>query len=634
MAQQTLDFVIAQQVTGQRDVAKLIKQVGALDAEMKKLRAATKGLGSGFNNAAGKARGLTNPLDAQSRSLRQNRQGLQQVGMQVNDFATSVSTGGSVVTAFNQQIGQLGYALSLTNGRFQKVGMFLAGPWGAAVTVAAMGVGLLIEKFMSAGREAETLADKISSIKLASDQTSAAQSILSRVMDTTTGKMKNQTTAAKNHARAQLEVARIQARVRQQEARSALEEAAQRTTKVGTELAPSAFGAPDMTRIRFIRKPIVSAVEASRALKGETAEAIENLRRLNDEGKITDQRFAEVAAAADNFGVEAENIKILEEALESLSNQTPFGEGDTGGGNGGARKVAKDFGSAAAAAQNLLRQYEAGKISAQEFIDAQSRLSASLNLMELRSKGAGFAAQQLADYLTRVEERADKTSDSVKEFLAQGRDALELPQIKMPDQLVDAGIKSATEEWKQGTDAMEQAAQNVGRAVSNAFSGMLTGATSWKDGMMSIINAVIQELFRLFVVQQIVGMVKGVLGVPSGGASPSGSNSAVGAGLGLGARGGAAGATGGYPAPGRPVMVGERGPELFVPTGSGKIIPNHRMGGGSGMVINVDARGSTSPEQVRQQVELGILEAAPSIVAAAEQRTISTLRRPRLAGAL
>jgi hypothetical protein len=56
--------------------------------------------------------------------------------------------------------------------------------------------------------------------------------------------------------------------------------------------------------------------------------------------------------------------------------------------------------------------------------------------------------------------------------------------------------------------------------------------------------------------------------------------------------------------------------------------------GGSVINVSVDARGSTDPEAVRQQVERGILEAAPSIVAAAEQRTISTLRRPRLAGVL
>ena len=91
-------------------------------------------------------------------------------------------------------------------------------------------------------------------------------------------------------------------------------------------------------------------------------------------------------------------------------------------------------------------------------------------------------------------------------------------------------------------------------------------------------------------------------------------------------------AMGGQVNAGRTYLVGERGPELFTPSGHGRIIANDNMGGG--MVFNIDARGATDPEAVRQQVQQGILEAAPSIVAAAEQRTISSLRRPRLAGVL
>jgi hypothetical protein len=92
-------------------------------------------------------------------------------------------------------------------------------------------------------------------------------------------------------------------------------------------------------------------------------------------------------------------------------------------------------------------------------------------------------------------------------------------------------------------------------------------------------------------------------------------------------------ANGGQVNAGRAYLVGERGPELFMPQAHGQIVANDNMRGG-GMTINVDARGSSDPEAVRRQVQQGILEAAPSIVAAAEQRTISTLRRPRLAGVM
>ena len=62
-------------------------------------------------------------------------------------------------------------------------------------------------------------------------------------------------------------------------------------------------------------------------------------------------------------------------------------------------------------------------------------------------------------------------------------------------------------------------------------------------------------------------------------------------------------AFGGPVAGGRPYMVGERGPELFVPTSSGTIIPNNRVGGG-GVVVNVtvNAGMGTSGSQVGQEI--------------------------------
>ena len=43
---------------------------------------------------------------------------------------------------------------------------------------------------------------------------------------------------------------------------------------------------------------------------------------------------------------------------------------------------------------------------------------------------------------------------------------------------------------------------------------------------------------------------------------------------------------------GKVSVVGERGPELFVPHTQGSIIPNHALGG-SNIVVNVDATGSS-----------------------------------------
>ena len=63
-------------------------------------------------------------------------------------------------------------------------------------------------------------------------------------------------------------------------------------------------------------------------------------------------------------------------------------------------------------------------------------------------------------------------------------------------------------------------------------------------------------------------------------------------------------ADGGRPPVGRPSIVGERGPELFVPGASGTIIPNHAMGGAN-VTVNVDASGSSVEGDGDQAAQLG-----------------------------
>jgi hypothetical protein len=68
---------------------------------------------------------------------------------------------------------------------------------------------------------------------------------------------------------------------------------------------------------------------------------------------------------------------------------------------------------------------------------------------------------------------------------------------------------------------------------------------------------------------------------------------------------------GGLVTPNRPFLVGERGPEMFVPMGAGRIMPEVPMmvpefsaperGGGDTYVINVS--GAIDPEGVARQIE-------------------------------
>lgn len=80
-----------------------------------------------------------------------------------------------------------------------------------------------------------------------------------------------------------------------------------------------------------------------------------------------------------------------------------------------------------------------------------------------------------------------------------------------------------------------------------------------------------------------------------------------------------------------PAIVGERGPELFVPSGTGNVIPNHKMGGSGGDIHfhpgAIDARGSTNPAQTAALVQRGIMSAAPHIANGALSKQSDDRRR-------
>ena len=80
-------------------------------------------------------------------------------------------------------------------------------------------------------------------------------------------------------------------------------------------------------------------------------------------------------------------------------------------------------------------------------------------------------------------------------------------------------------------------------------------------------------------------------------------------------------AAGGPVSGGSPYIVGEKGPELFVPNSSGNIVPNHEMGGAN-VVVNVDASGSSVEGDAGQAAQLG------SMLGAAVQAEIARQQRP------
>jgi hypothetical protein len=156
----------------------------------------------------------------------------------------------------------------------------------------------------------------------------------------------------------------------------------------------------------------------------------------------------------------------------------------------------------------------------------------------------------------------------------------------------------------------EQAGRNMQDALAaflfdpfeSGLKGMLSGFVDTIRSMVAELAA--QEMLRAFFTW-------------AGGAIGGGFGSFVGA---LGAR-----ASGGPVTAGGAYLVGERGPELFMPRSSGTIIPN---GGGGAVVVNysIDARGADADR---------IMSIMPAMLRQTEDRTVARVldlqRRGRLA---
>jgi phage-related minor tail protein len=176
-------------------------------------------------------------------------------------------------------------------------------------------------------------------------------------------------------------------------------------------------------------------------------------------------------------------------------------------------------------------------------------------------------------------------------------------------------------------------ANGIGSAFSTSFKGIIDGSMSAKEALASFFTSVadmfldmaaqiIAKMITMAILNQILGVLPGIGGAGSGTLALS-SNPNVGAYMGGGGIEGGAMAKGGPVSSGQTYMVGERGPELFVPGRSGTIVANDKMGGGStNVVVNVDAKGSSVEGNEQGANQLG------RVISAAVQSELIKQQRP------
>ena len=200
-------------------------------------------------------------------------------------------------------------------------------------------------------------------------------------------------------------------------------------------------------------------------------------------------------------------------------------------------------------------------------------------------------------------ETQQKVADIVQRIVDLGinKDLIDEEEIK---KLVEKEqkLESLLSKTKDLGSNFERIGKSIASGVSDNLTAAIMQTKTLGDAAKSILNDLSSTLIRLGVNTILKGIAPGFFGSLTG--------------LGF--------ARGGRPPVGKASVVGEKGPELFVPRRSGTIIPNDKLGGGgsTNINVNIDASGSSVEGDEQQSKELG------RAISAAIQSELLKQRRP------
>ena len=214
-----------------------------------------------------------------------------------------------------------------------------------------------------------------------------------------------------------------------------------------------------------------------------------------------------------------------------------------------------------------------------------------------------------------LENKIAQTEEKLKQAVSDKENLETINKIKVELQeqtgelrehvkLKEEGVEAAKELDKATSDIgtnFEKIGESIASGVSDNLTAAIQGTKSLGDTAKSILNDLSSSLIKLGV-NTLLSKIPGFGGLPS-----------------LLPR-----ANGGPVKKGGNFLVGEKGPELFVPKRSGTIIPNDKLAGGgsTNISVNVDASGSSVQGNEQQGKELG------RVISAAIQSELIKQRRP------
>tara|TARA_B100001287_G_scaffold246677_1_gene224798 strand:+ start:785 stop:2893 length:2109 start_codon:yes stop_codon:yes gene_type:complete len=270
----------------------------------------------------------------------------------------------------------------------------------------------------------------------------------------------------------------------------------------------------------------------------DTKAAIESVRVLLKTLE-TDGRSAEAKGLAKDIEAANNKLELLEEALEKAE----------------ARELSIEFEKIKKNLQESNKNLSKSNEIAKE-LTAEAKIQKEFDLekIELQKK---FKGEQLEELLVHLENNKK---------LKEGKLLIEQKQ----------------EAAKKLKETMLEVGQVIEDSIKNNLKDAITGAKTFGEAMVGVLNRIRDKMLDSALDKLFDGFAENF---------SKGSDGGKGLGGFLGKVLGGLFADGGRPPVGKASIVGERGPELFVPSTSGTIIPNNQIGGESitnNIVVNVD----------------------------------------------
>ncbi len=514
---------------------------------------------------------------------------LQQAGYQVGDFAVQVQSGTNVAVAFGQQMSQL---------------LGVLGPYGA---LAGAGVAIgtaIIAPLLDAKKQAQDTQEAIDNL---------ADAVAALDDETLSDLQKQFGEGAGVVQRMRAEVVSLQADIAKLNFDSQVTKLAEKFSNTFTET-------------------VIQAITETVPLMGGLTETPEEyMRSLGLDPSIMGRDFLDAFYAA----IKAGDSELAEDLFYRLTDAIDMQEGGMNGltikGKEFVVELADMVERASELQKNLDKAAKYFNRTDEGLSDAEyQQMLIYQQYGESRTKGAKTKprkarkgrdpvnAKDYAEQLVRqvaLEQRLIGMSQEQADFaniMFDLKERNKKADIKLSEQQMQsyanqiAKVKEVIREQQELQKKYEELGNTIAGHLEDAMMSFVDHTKSAEEKFKEFASAVIQDLYRILIVQEMVNAAKSAM---TGGNFFS---SLFGGGK----------ADGGPVKGGTTYLVGERGPELFTPASNGNIVPNHELGGGTTIVQNINI--STGVQQtvraeIRQMMPV-IAESAKSAVADSKRR--------------